>query len=128
MKPNDRESAYCVNCNTPMNLSNSNDPIQRMSAEGYTYRKAAEMKPNVLVLIGVWLIFLPLFVFFGLNAISLIFGYSGGGADSFVWFWVSLAVSGFSFVMLYKVSRNYFYPPNYWDDDEDKDEVSELEV
>ncbi len=117
MKPNDREAAYCINCNTPMNLSNSNDPIQRLSSEGYAYRKAAEMKPNVVVLIGVWLIFLPVLVFSSLNAIGLILGLVGGGLANFVWFWVFVLLAFFSFVMLYKVSKNYFYPPNYWDKD-----------
>lgn len=116
MKPNDREAAYCINCNTPMNLSNSNDPIQRLSAEGYAYRKAAEMKPNIVVLIGVWLLFLPTFIFSSLNAIGLILGFAGGGAENFVWFWVCVALSVFSFVMLYKVSKNYFFPSNYWED------------
>jgi len=125
MKPNDREAAYCVNCNTPMNLSNSNDPIQRLPAEGYAYRKAAEMKPNIVVLIGVWLLFLPGLVFFGLYAISLIFGFAGGGIDNFVWFWVSFAIAVFSFVMLYKVSKNYFYPPDHWADD-DKDSEQDV--
>lgn len=126
MKPNDREAAYCVNCNTPMNLSNSNDPIQRMPAEGYAYRKAAEMKPNTLVLVGVWLLFLPLFGFFSFNAVSLILGAAGGGADNFVWFWVSLAIAVFSFVMIYKVSKNYFYPPNYWEG-ESVDELEDVD-
>jgi hypothetical protein len=101
-----------------MNLSDSNDPIQRLSAEGYAYRKAAEMKPNIVVLIGVWLLFLPTFVFCSLNAIALILGFAGGGAENFVWFWVFVATAGFSFIMLYKVSKNYFYPPNYWEDDQ----------
>lgn len=119
MKPNDRDAAYCVNCNTPMNLSTSNDPIQRMPAEGYAYRKAAEMKPNIVVLIGVWLLFLPTFIFCGLSALSLILGFSGGGFEMFVWFWVFLLLAVFSFVMLYKVTKNYFYPPNYWEQSKD---------
>ncbi|NNE97964.1 MAG: hypothetical protein HKN25_02960 [Pyrinomonadaceae bacterium] len=117
MKPNDREAAYCINCNTPMNLSSSNDPIERMPAEGYAYRKAAETKPNIVVLIGVWLLFLPTFVFCGLAVVGLIFGFYGGGFENFVWFWVSLIVAVFSLVMLYKVSKNYFYPPDYWDEE-----------
>lgn len=125
MQPNEWEAAYCMNCNTPMNLSNSNDPIQRLPAEGYAYRKAAEMKPNIVVLIGVWLLFLPAFIFSGLSAIALILGYSGGGADSFVWFWVSIAIAVFSFVMLYKVTSNYCFPADYWNEEED--EISELE-
>lgn len=101
-----------------MNLSNSNDPIQRLSSEGYAYRKAAEMKPNVVVLIGVWLIFLPVFLFCLFNALGLIFGIAGGGLFIFVVFWVFVVVGLFSFIMLYKVSRNYFYPANYWKDED----------
>lgn len=118
MKPNEREAAYCVNCNTPMNLSTSNDPIQRLSSEGYAYRKAAEMKPNLLIFIGVWVLFLPTLLYCGFESIALIIGTYGGGVENFVWFWCSFLFACFSILMLYRVTKNYFYPPNYWEGDE----------
>ncbi|MGI8670457.1 MAG: hypothetical protein ACR2J3_11545, partial [Aridibacter sp.] len=72
-----------------------------------------------LVLVGVWLIFFPTFLFFGLNVIASVFGMNGGGIEGVLLFWVAVAVTGFSFLMLYRVTKNYFYPNNYWENDED---------
>ena len=46
------------------------DPLQHIYAEGFAYRSAAEGPPNLIVLVGMWLIFAP--VLFGTTL--LVFG------------------------------------------------------
>ncbi|HEV8158415.1 MAG TPA: hypothetical protein VGP58_05250 [Pyrinomonadaceae bacterium] len=75
--------------------------------EGAVYAKAVEVKPNIVVVVGVWLLFFPILIVSLPSAISVIFE-DGGGTPSFVIFWILIIITIFSGTMLYKVTRNYY--------------------
>lgn len=107
MRENNAQAIYCQFCNAPLGLTNNPDPLQQFSTEGNLYSKGVEVKPNLVVLIATWVIFFLPMVFSIVTAISMVIE-GGGGLSSFIFFWFLVAVGFFSFVMIYKVTRNYF--------------------
>jgi hypothetical protein len=107
MQPNESGRDICKFCNTPISQTSSNDPLQIAFGEGLAYRKAAIGKPKPIVVFGIWLLFLPMFVFCSYTAVETAF--TATGSVGFVLFWVMLTVAGFRFLMLYRVTRNYLY-------------------
>lgn len=53
-------AAFCSDCGAPIGMVAAIDPIQHIYAEGFAYRSAVEGPPNLVVLIGMWLIFVPI--------------------------------------------------------------------
>jgi hypothetical protein len=107
MQPNEFENRFCKFCNAPISQYSSNDPLQIAFNEGMTYRKAVEAKPKFIIFFGFWVLFLP--VLLASIAILVETVSSGKGTVAFVLFWLSIAVGGFSFVMIFRVTKNYFY-------------------
>jgi hypothetical protein len=94
----------------PIGAFSNLDPIQTARSEGAVFSKAAATRPKPIVLIGVWVMFLPAFLAGLAVAISVALQDAGSGSSGFVFFWIGMAIAVFSFVMLYKVTRNYLEP------------------
>ncbi len=62
MKENDGAATYCRFCNCALGLTDNPDHLQKISMEGAVYAKAVEVKPNVVILVGVWLLFFPILI------------------------------------------------------------------
>jgi hypothetical protein len=75
------------------------DPIQSILAEGFGYRAAADGPPRLIIVIGIWLIFLSLGGT-ALVALALSRGFNFLSILSFALLLVSAAI-------LYRVTRNY---------------------
>lgn len=60
LQPNTPQANFCVSCGAPITPYAATGPFEGLFAEGYTIRRAAEQPRNWIVLIGVWLFFLPL--------------------------------------------------------------------
>lgn len=106
MKENNGAATYCRFCNAALGLTDNPDHLQKLAMEGAVYAKAVEVKPNIVILVGVWLLFFPILVFSLPSAISVMFE-GGGGTESFVIFWLLIIIAIFSGTMIYKVTRNY---------------------
>jgi len=107
MKENNGAATFCRFCNHALSLTNNPDHLQKIAMEGAVYAKAVEVKPNIVVVVGVWLLFFPILIVSLPSAISVIFE-DGGGTPSFVIFWILIIITIFSGTMLYKVTRNYY--------------------
>ena len=57
---NPPEGAFCVVCGAPIGMVANIDPIQQIRSEGFGYRSATDGPPRLILLIGMWLIFLPM--------------------------------------------------------------------
>ncbi len=108
---NDRHAVFCRSCNASLGLTANADPLKTLHNEGLVYSKAAVGKPKPVVLIGVWVLFLPALLLSAQAVFSLV-SEIGGGTSSFILFWMSLLIGGFSLVMLYRVTNNYFNLPD----------------
>ena len=56
---NSPTAAFCADCGAPIGMVASVDPLQHIQAEGFAYRSAVDGPPNLIVLIGMWLLFAP---------------------------------------------------------------------
>ena len=103
------EPAYarCPDCNFPMGTTAGLDPIGSIHDESKALVKATETRPKPIVLVGVWIIFLPMLVGSATVAIDILSNGSGSGASGFVFFWIGVGLSILSLTFLFKVTRNY---------------------
>ena len=65
---------FCARCGAPLSVIASTDPLRSTLSEGFLYREATGGTPKRIVLVGIWLLFLP-----GLS--SLPFAWAGGETD-----------------------------------------------
>lgn len=110
LKPNKRFAAFCESCGSPIGTTATLDPIQTIHTQGHLFRKALDGPPKPVVLIGMWIMFLPMLVGSIYAAVRLI--QSGGGMANFVFFWAFVGLAYISVVILYRITRNYLrkYP------------------
>ncbi|MBT3374244.1 MAG: hypothetical protein HN742_34805 [Lentisphaerae bacterium] len=57
---NEPEAAFCLECGNPIGDTSSMDPLKRIQAQGWIYRRAASSPYRFLIVVGMWLIFLPM--------------------------------------------------------------------
>ncbi len=98
--------AFCHKCGAPIGAVATLDPLHVIRAESHLYRKALEGKPKLIVLIGVWLLFLPMLLVCLPGAIYLLATHESSA--EFVAFWFGIILSVVSAVMLYRTTKNYF--------------------
>ncbi|WP_367873991.1 hypothetical protein [Luteolibacter sp. Populi] len=51
---------FCAGCGAPLTSFASTQPFERTLAEGYAYRQAVESPRKLIVVAGIWLIFVPM--------------------------------------------------------------------
>ena len=102
---NRRFEAFCHKCGAPIGTTATLSPVQTIQTEGFLLRKALERRPKFIVLLGVWLLHLPLLVLSVGIAIYIILNQRG--ITAFLFFWVMVGFSIFALIVLYKVTKNY---------------------
>lgn len=105
MAPNLVAAAYCDNCNMPLSAYASLDPIGVISVEGHLLRKSISIKPKFVVVLGVWILFFPMFVLSFFGTITLALG--GGGSREFIVLLISVFSMVLSLTFLYRVTKNF---------------------
>ena len=65
---------FCIRCGAPLSVIASTDPLRGTLSEGFLYREAVHGAPKRIVVIGVWLLFLP-------GLASLPFAWGNGETD-----------------------------------------------
>ena len=112
--------AFCQKCGAPIGRTATLDPMNVIQAEGHLFRKAIEGRPKPIVLIGIWVAFFPALV--GSAGIALVLVVKHENRADFVFFWCFVGLSYMSFVILYRVTRNYLTIPAKGQDAEDEGE------
>ncbi len=106
MSPNEPSASFCRSCQAPIGVTSSLDPIKTIHAEAFVLQKAIVKRPKPIVLLGVWVLFLPWL--FGAGSIAVNEVLNGYGTPSFVFFWVGVALAFVAVKFLYVVTKNYF--------------------
>jgi hypothetical protein len=57
LSPNSPGANFCADCGAPLSSYAATGPLERIFAEGHLYRRAVAEPKNILVVIGVWLLF-----------------------------------------------------------------------
>ncbi len=109
LQENHPDAAFCLNCRSPLGDTVNLDPLRRIPAYGFLYRKASTGSPSKIGLIGMWLIFGPCLL---VPPFMLV--------DDFAWpelISVALYV-GFAAFLLYRTTKNYLRQANEQSDEE----------
>ena len=107
---NYESASHCQSCGYQLDSTSTLDPLKTIQAEGFMLRKATEGKPKFIVVLGIWIIFLPFLAAGIALAVSQIF--DGGGFAGFVFFWLGIGLAYAGFIMLYRTTRNYLSGDN----------------
>ena len=57
LAPNQPGSHFCCKCGAPLSSYAATGPFESLFAEGHLYRRATEQPRNLVVVLGVWVIF-----------------------------------------------------------------------
>lgn len=105
--PNEPAANFCVKCGAPLSSFSMIAPFERLFAEGFIYRQAANHPRSLITVLGVWFIFGTL-TLGGLLIIAMCFQSTAGGlVASIITVVLVAAMLAFSFVMIWKTTRNY---------------------
>jgi hypothetical protein len=109
--PNDIDAVVCQECGLRFGDSDVLQPLNVARAEGQVYQNLAlgekgARRPKFVILLGVWVIFLPLLIIGIGIVISQILDLNG--FVSFVFICIGGAAIYFSLLMLGRVTRRYF--------------------
>ena len=106
--PNDIDAEICVECGAQFGETNILQPLNVARAEGQVYQKLAfsEKRPRLPVLIGVWVMFLPLMIIsIGIVMAQIL---DLQGFRSFVFICIGGGFIYLSILMLWRVTKRYF--------------------
>jgi hypothetical protein len=101
LSPNSPVANFCGDCGAPLSSYAATGPIESIFAEGHVYRKAVSEPKNVVVLVGVWLLFAPT-VAFGLMPLFRENEAAWPGAA------MALLLVPISVAIIWKTTRRYF--------------------
>jgi hypothetical protein len=108
--PNLQEASWCKRCGASMSYGSIVGPLDAALASGYMWRGAVRGRPKPLVLVSVWVLFLPKLLVNLLAALSIL-ACGMTGPASLAMLWLTLAFAAVAFMMLYQVTRNYLTIP-----------------
>ena len=102
---NERFESFCRECGSPISVTATLDPVSTIQTEAFLFRKALDGPLKGIVLIGMWILFLPIIVGSVYSTIYLIL-YQRGLAN-FFFFWVFVGLTYVAFIILYRVTKKY---------------------
>jgi hypothetical protein len=83
------------------------DPMGQIQAEGFAWRQATTGKPNLMVVIGVWIFFLPALLAFGLIIVLKLTEGFRWTLEDLIGLAMPILAALVSAVLLYKTTANY---------------------
>ena len=110
MAPNAESAETCAECGTSFGMANNLVPTSMIRSEGAMWQKLAPgqkgaKRPTVIKLVGVWIIFLPMFV--GSVGLALRQAYERNGFQSLVFVAIFAAWAYLSFIFLFGVTKDF---------------------
>jgi hypothetical protein len=100
MSPNEPAAHFCAKCGAPLSSYAATGPFESIFAEAHVYRSAAERPRNLVVVIGMWLIFGPV----GLSGGVMVLMAGDIGA---VYALAGALLLAISVALVWKTTRNY---------------------
>lgn len=86
------------------------DPMAAMYAEADMLDRAVNNPRRFVIVLGVWVLFLPGLIagiFLMINEIQ-----NDGGSSGFFFFWFAAGLTVISAIVLFRITNNYFRPPH----------------
>lgn len=60
LHPNSSLAEFCENCNAPLGILSTHGPYEIILSEAWMFRRATSCPPNLLILLGMWLLLGPI--------------------------------------------------------------------
>jgi ribosomal protein L40E len=111
--PNSPDASWCRKCGSPVNYGAIVGPADAARATIFVWLGALRGRPKLFVLLTIWLFFLPAFVVNLFGTLGLVVQILTGQAHPvsvLVLCW-SATFGGAAFLMLYRITRNFFTVP-----------------
>jgi hypothetical protein len=108
MAPNDSSAAICSGCGSALFETNMLVPGQAMYADGVAVSNAVYRPTRPVVVIVIWMLFLPGLI---VSPFGMLAGIGMPGAAGFVIFWMSAGLAVISATALFRVTKGYFTKP-----------------
>ncbi len=106
------DAVFCIHCRAPVNFIAGSVPYYQVFAQGYIWRKAAESPQRLIVVIGIWAIFLPPLIGMIASAMAMPSPASGDGGR-LEWgiggFWL-VSYAALCAAIIWRTTRNYLRP------------------
>lgn len=102
---NDEFETFCRKCGSPIGTTATLAPVPSIRTQGFLFRKAVDKPPNLIAVIGIWILFAPTVAAGVYAATNLIL--TKRGLTYFLFFWVFVGMTYCSVVILYRVTKNY---------------------
>ena len=103
--PNNPSANFCIKCGAPVSSLAMITPFERLFAEGFIYRQAAEHPRNLIAVLGIWFLF-GMMALAGLM-IAILAINMGTNVVAFVGVAIGIAITVVSMIMIFKTTRNY---------------------
>ncbi len=103
----DAGSVSCPNCFWQAGTSANLDPVGAIRGEGEMFQKAFRQKPKPIVVLGVWIMFLPAFILCSAVAVSTLSDQATPTSQRLIMFAAMAAGAFISANFLYRITRNY---------------------
>jgi len=98
---------FCPQCAAPVTPTAAISPFERIFSEGYIYRQAVASPRKLIVVVGIWLVFLPVF----LSGVLMIVWHSFFREMPMPHVFGALFTSLIGGLGLFQVTRNYLRRP-----------------
>jgi hypothetical protein len=109
------EHHFCPHCNAPLTAFATSGPYEQVLSQGYAVRAGVTRPANVVVLVGMWLIFAPTGLVAFLSAAGFLLAWGEGLEQHAVVRLVGMIGSAFWFLLataiLWKSTRNFLRAP-----------------
>ena len=100
---------FCHQCGAPISTTATLDPLNTIRINGFLLNKALEGRPKLIVLLGIWILHLPVLVI-GIGG-AIYYVLNRKRFSDVLFFWALLGLAYVAFVILYRVTKNYLTIP-----------------
>ena len=104
--PNESSADFCRKCGAPLSSFSMIAPFERLFAEGFIYREAANRPRKLITVLGVWFVF-GMMASVGLIMIIVFQSTVGGWGATIIGVAFGAAMLAVSIAMIWKTTWNY---------------------
>ena len=106
---NDPASDFCHKCGCPIGAMTTIDPLKRIYAQGFWFRRAASGRVPPIVFWGTWLLFGPSIALAAILGLFVVCSPHFDRSEISDWYGPTIIAAGvlLSSAFLYKMTRNY---------------------
>lgn len=107
---NRQNALFCENCGFPLGARATLDPMGAIQAQGDLLHKAVTKRPKFIVLVGIWILFLPWLIL----TVPIAYNEIANGKDiyDFIFLCGAVALAAVAVRILFVVTKNYLTMPD----------------